>query len=77
MTMEQLLEQLIKKATLETEESHRQYVAALNGLAGVDIIQVELDKIKICRKAGHLIFSIHKIKILVSHFKISKCKMDS
>ena len=46
MTMEQLLEQLIKKATLETEESHRQYVAALNGLAGIDIIQVEKKQVQ-------------------------------
>ena len=40
MTMDQLLEQLITKAKLETEEAHRGYIAALNGLAGIDIIEV-------------------------------------
>ena len=39
MTMEGLLDQLISKAILECEESHRVYVSALNGLAGIDIIQ--------------------------------------
>merc|ERR1719350_394015 len=37
--MEGLLDQLISKAILECEESHRVYVSALNGLAGIDIIQ--------------------------------------
>ncbi len=32
--MEELLDQLIKKAANETEEAHRHYIAALNGLAG-------------------------------------------
>ena len=39
MTMEELLDQLISKATQECEESHRLYIASLNGLAGIDIIQ--------------------------------------
>ena len=39
MTMDQLLEQLISKARNEAEECHRLYIAALNGMAGVDIIQ--------------------------------------
>ena len=39
MTMEELMEQMIKKATLECEEGNRQYIAALNGLAGLDIIE--------------------------------------
>ena len=39
MTMEELLDQLISKATLECEEAHRLYIASLNGLAGIDIIQ--------------------------------------
>ena len=39
MTMEQLLEQLISKAKNEAEEAHRLYISALNGLAGLDIIQ--------------------------------------
>ncbi len=34
LTMEELLDQLIKKAANETEEAHRHYIAALNGLAG-------------------------------------------
>jgi hypothetical protein len=34
LTMEELLDQLIKKAVNETEEAHRHYIAALNGLAG-------------------------------------------
>ena len=42
MTMEQLLEQLVTKAKLEAEEAHRGYIAALNGLAGIDIIEVRL-----------------------------------
>ena len=36
LTMEELLDQLIKKAVNETEEAHRHYIAALNGLAGED-----------------------------------------
>jgi len=39
MTMEELLDQLISKAAVEAEESHRLYIASLNGLAGIDIIQ--------------------------------------
>ena len=42
MTMEQLLEQLISKAKNEAEEAHRLYIAALNGLAGIEIIQVDI-----------------------------------
>ena len=38
MTMHELMEQMIKKATLETEEANRQYISSLNGLAGLDII---------------------------------------
>lgn len=34
MTMDELLEQMIKKSGLECEEANRQYIAALNGLAG-------------------------------------------
>ena len=44
MTMDQLLEQLITKAKLEAEEAHRGYIAALNGLAGIDIIEVMVYK---------------------------------
>ena len=39
MTMEELLEQLISKAVIDSEESHRLYIASLNGLAGIDIIE--------------------------------------
>lgn len=39
MTMEELMEQMIKKAKVECEEANRQYIAALNGLAGLDIIE--------------------------------------
>ena len=39
MTMEQLLEQMIKKVVTECEDGHRQFIAALNGLAGVHIIE--------------------------------------
>ena len=39
MTMEELLDQLILKAATEAEESHRLYIAALNGLSGIDIMQ--------------------------------------
>jgi len=41
MTMEDLLDQMIKKAIAECEEHHRQTVAALNGLAAVAIIEEE------------------------------------
>ncbi|OWF36325.1 E3 ubiquitin-protein ligase SHPRH [Mizuhopecten yessoensis] len=41
MTMEELLESLTKKAQLECEESHRQLVAAINGIAGIHIIRNE------------------------------------
>ena len=39
LTMEELLEQLIKKVKGEVEDSNRQKVSALNGLAGLDIIE--------------------------------------
>ena len=41
MTMEELLEQMMKKVTLECEDWHRQFIAALNGLAGIDIIEAK------------------------------------
>ena len=40
--MEELLVQLITKARTEAEEAHRQHIAALNGLAGIAIIQVSI-----------------------------------
>ncbi len=51
LTMEELLDQLIKKAANETEEAHRHYIAALNGLAGE------------CRGAseGYLFFYIYRV----------------
>ncbi|TRY78378.1 hypothetical protein TCAL_01692 [Tigriopus californicus] len=39
MTMENLLEQMTKKVTLECEDAHRQLIAALNGLAAIAIIE--------------------------------------
>ncbi|KAG7174962.1 E3 ubiquitin-protein ligase SHPRH-like [Homarus americanus] len=39
MTMEMLLENLIKKTKFETEEAHRLLIASMNGLAGIAIIQ--------------------------------------
>ncbi|XP_066993133.2 E3 ubiquitin-protein ligase SHPRH [Anabrus simplex] len=39
MTMDELLESLIKKTKLESEEALRQIIAALNGLAGINIIR--------------------------------------
>ncbi|XP_021928095.1 E3 ubiquitin-protein ligase SHPRH isoform X2 [Zootermopsis nevadensis] len=39
MSMEELLESLIKKTQCESEEALRQYIAALNGLAGIHIIR--------------------------------------
>jgi E3 ubiquitin-protein ligase SHPRH len=39
MTMEELMDQMVKKTTLECEDSNRQYVSSLNGLAGLDIIE--------------------------------------
>ncbi|KAM8789010.1 E3 ubiquitin-protein ligase SHPRH isoform 1-T1 [Rhynchonycteris naso] len=41
MTMEELLTSLQKKCGTECEEAHRQLVCALNGLAGIHIIQGE------------------------------------
>jgi E3 ubiquitin-protein ligase SHPRH len=41
MTMEQLLEQMIKKITVDCEDNHRQYIAALSGLAGIAMISEE------------------------------------
>lgn len=41
MTMEMLLDNLIKKTKLEAEEAHRLLVASMNGLAGVHIIKEE------------------------------------
>ena len=40
--MEELLTQLTKKARLECEESHRQFVAAMNGLAALDIVDEQV-----------------------------------
>ena len=44
MTMEQLLEQMIKKVVTECEDGHRQFIAALNGLAGIHIIEEKWDE---------------------------------
>lgn len=41
MTMEMLLENLVKKTKLEAEEAHRLVIASMNGLAGVHIIKEE------------------------------------
>ncbi|XP_064122069.1 E3 ubiquitin-protein ligase SHPRH-like [Macrobrachium nipponense] len=41
MTMEMLLENLIKKTKVEAEDAHRFLVGAMNGLAGVHIINEE------------------------------------
>ena len=46
MTMEDLLVSMSKKARLECEEAHRQLVAAMNGLAGLHIIN---EKVGHCR----------------------------
>jgi len=42
MSMEELLVSLTKKAKLEAEEAHRQLVAAINGQAGLHLIQGEV-----------------------------------
>ena len=39
MTMEELLNQMTKKAKVESEEAHRQMVAAMNGLASLHIVK--------------------------------------
>ena len=39
MTMEQLLENLIKKTVTECMESHRNMIAAMNGQAGIHLIE--------------------------------------
>ncbi|XP_014677049.1 PREDICTED: E3 ubiquitin-protein ligase SHPRH-like [Priapulus caudatus] len=44
MTMEELLDNLIKKAVTESEESHRQLISALNGLAALHVIQGALEE---------------------------------
>ena len=36
---QELMDQMVKKTTLECEDSNRQYVSSLNGLAGLDIIE--------------------------------------
>ncbi|XP_077977892.1 E3 ubiquitin-protein ligase SHPRH-like [Glandiceps talaboti] len=41
MTMEELLKSLTQKTKLECEESHRQFICALNGLAALHIIREE------------------------------------
>lgn len=42
LTMEELLESLIKKTRYECEEAHRGKVAAMNGLAALQIIQKQV-----------------------------------
>ena len=37
------MEQMVKKTTLECEDSNRQYVSSLNGLAGLDIIEEKFE----------------------------------
>ena len=39
MTMEQLLENLIKKTVTECMESHRNMIATMNGQAGIHLIE--------------------------------------
>ena len=39
LTMEEVLQQLIRRTKLESEESHRKFVAACNGLAALSILQ--------------------------------------
>ena len=41
LTMEQLLDNMIKKVTVECEEANRQYIAGLNGLAAIHIMDKE------------------------------------
>lgn len=38
MSMEELLESLIRKGTIECEETHRQAISTRHGLAGISII---------------------------------------
>ena len=40
MSMEEVLEQLLDRARLETEEAQRQLVAAQSGLAGLALLRV-------------------------------------
>jgi E3 ubiquitin-protein ligase SHPRH len=40
--MEEILAQLTKKSKTECEESHRQMVAAMNGIAAIHIIKEEV-----------------------------------
>jgi len=49
MSMEELLVSLTKKAKLEAEEAHRQLVAAINGQAGLHLIQGEVG-VEICAR---------------------------
>ena len=42
LTMEELLAQLTKKVRIECEESHRQYVFALNGLAALAVLKEQV-----------------------------------
>ena len=44
MTMEELLVSMTRKARLECEEAHRQLNAAVNGLAGLHLIQQQVGK---------------------------------
>ena len=48
--MEELLVNMTKKARLECEESHRQYVFANNALAALDLINNKVRKSTGCRK---------------------------
>ncbi len=43
MTMEELMEQMIKKVTLECEEENRKYSSALNGLCGIDMFEEKFE----------------------------------
>ena len=42
MSMDELLESLIKKGSIECEESHRQAISSRHGLAGISIINEEV-----------------------------------
>ena len=69
MTMEELLESLTKKTRTECEESHRQLIAAFNGMAGWYIINQQVSVQEILTFIPQLILAFSDIVGIDQHVK--------
>lgn len=73
MSMEELLESLIKKGTIECEETHRQAISTRHGLAGISIINDQLaDAVNYYRDVLSVI-SEHEKYLRVDNLQLLHC----